>query len=209
VKKALLIVGSPGKEQSLSNSLGQYLLTSLAEKGVQSDKICVYANDFCSEDLLLKIQQASIIILAFPLYVDSLPYGLTETLEYLGENRDKIAKEKVLMAIVNCGFPEAEHNKTALAICHSFARAFGFSWAGGLSLGMGGALGRKPLNQLGGLVKKIKKALTLTAEALASDKPLPKEAIDLMARPLMPKWLYILGASFSFKSKARKHGVKV
>jgi len=42
-----------------------------------------------------------------------------------------------LAVISNCGFPEAQHNNVAIAICRRFALASGLEWAGGLALGDG------------------------------------------------------------------------
>ena len=59
-------------------------------------------------------------------------------------------RPQLFTAIANCGFPEALHNTTALAICEVFARQAGFEWAGSLSLGGGEAVNGQPLVQAGG-----------------------------------------------------------
>jgi hypothetical protein len=93
------------------------------------------------------VDAADIVILAFPLYVDGLPYLVTQAFEQIAAHR---ANETdvwlpLFLAIANCGFPEAAHNATALAICRQFADKAGFAWAGGLALGEGGAISGRSL----------------------------------------------------------------
>ena len=114
--------------------------------------------------------------------------------------------KKRLAAICNCGFPEAEHTDTALAMCRQFARETGIEWAGGLGLGGGGYIDGKDLNERGGTVKKVKRSLDITADALCQGKAVPKEAIKLMSERLMPVWLYLLVGGSGWKKRARKNG---
>ncbi len=111
------------------------------------------------------------------------------------------------MAIINAGFPEAAHNETALAICQNFARECGIKWGGGLSVGMGGLISGAPLEKLGGMVRKLTKALNLTAEAIIDDEVLPEEAIKMAATPFMPNWLYRLMGNIGWIMQAKKYGM--
>jgi hypothetical protein len=72
------------------------------------------------------------VSLAYPLYVDSLPAPVTEALERIAVYRPVTgrANGQRLVAVANCGFPEAEHNRAPLSICQQFARQAGFDWAG-------------------------------------------------------------------------------
>lgn len=65
------------------------------------------------------------------------------------------------MAIANCGFPEANQNRFALAICEQFALETGIQWVGGLALGMGGNISGKSFDKLGSMVANVKKSLDL------------------------------------------------
>jgi len=42
---------------------------------------------------------------------------------------------------------------------------------------------------------------------IASGRSISKEAFDLMAKPMMPVWLYLLGGNWGWKYKAKKNGV--
>ena len=73
-KKALLLIGSPKTKNSTSEALGNYLLQSLDKKGCECEKlhiISVLRNNV--QGLFNRVGDADIIILSFPLYVDSLP----------------------------------------------------------------------------------------------------------------------------------------
>ncbi len=113
---------------------------------------------------------------------------------------------KGLLAISNCGFPEAHQNVTALAICRQFAEETGMEWIGGLALGGGQSIDGR-LEKLGRLAGNLKKSLDLAAAALVAGKPLPEKAEALMAMPLMPKWFYLWMAKMRGRRTAIKNGV--
>ena len=112
------------------------------------------------------------------------------------------------MAILNCGFPEDFHNYTGLAIARQFAEEAGYVWMGGLALGMGGAIDGKPLADCGRMVRNVLKSLDLTAASLDRGEPIPSEAVDLMAKSFLPRWLYIAMGNWGWKKQAKKYGVR-
>lgn len=210
-KKALLLIGSPKVSESTSESFGRYLLDKMRERGVVTEAArissALKSDDGC-KSLISATDDADIIILAFPLYVDSLPYPVVRALEYVARHRKEIEPKNLrLLAIVNSGFPEARQNNTALAICRKFTEEAEIEWAGGLALGGGEAIAGEPLEKAGGKAKRIRKALQLTAHALSEDMPVPEEAVRLMARPFVPKWLYMWIGGWGWKRKAKKNGV--
>jgi len=154
VKKTLLLVGSPKYAGSSSESLGTYLLEQLSEKGIVTENI--HINQLLKktngeEELLNAVNNCGLLILSFPLYVDSLPSGTIKALEIIAQDRaqnrnvKENSKQQFMLAICQSGFPEAHQSNIALAICRCFAGEAGFTWAGGLALGGGGALIRKSL----------------------------------------------------------------
>ena len=209
---SLLLIGSP-RRRSTSESLGGYLLERLAEKGFETERLHLHRilkSKAVRDELLTATDRADLVILASPLYVDCLPYPVIEALETLAAHRQERQPRQGqrLLALLNCGFPEVEHNATALDICHQFAREAGFEWAGGLALGGGGAINGRPLAQVQGLARHAIRALELAAEALAQGQPVPPEAVALMAKPLVPTWLYVRAAHLNWKRAARKYGVQ-
>jgi len=222
-RRALLIVGSPKtKESSTSSVLGGYLLKRLKERGWETESLTLRASLNRPEgesELLSSVERAALILLVFPLYVDSLPYLVTKALAVIAAHRraDPEPSPQRLVAIVNSGFPETHQNAVALAICGKFAAQSGFAWAGGLALGGGGVIGGQPLTgakRSGPPVKHVIAALEMTAAALAEGLPVPAEAMKMIAKnpiPLIPfalwRWLYVRIGGKGFEQEAAKNGV--
>ncbi len=211
-KRALLLVGSPKTEKSVSHTLGQYLFQRMASRGVQTETVFLHKAARSPEAvsaLLQTIDAVDVITLAFPLYVDSLPAPVTRILEKVCEHCQAVppGRRPLFCAICNCGFPEAVHNTPALGICATFARQAGFTWGGGLSLGGGGMLSSRPLAEQGGRTTGIKNALTLAADALAQGSAIPREARELMSKPVIPAWAYRLMGGWGWRPAAKKYGV--
>jgi len=170
----------------------------------------ILKSDTAKSRLVSAVSEADLIILAFPLFVDCLPYPVISMLEHIAKNRQTIGdvKKRSLMCIVNCGFPEAHQNDTAIAICRQFAHEIGFSWAGGLALGAGEGIAGRDLSKVGWLSRNVVKSLDLAIEALAANKPISQRAVDLMAKPLMPRWLYLIGGNSRWKRESKERGVR-
>ena len=212
-RTALLLVGSakPAGESS-SEALGSYLLQRLAEHGIHTETHHVaraMRTEARTQELLQAVDRADLFILAFPLYVDSLPYMVIEALERIAAHRQAqpAPAPASFLAIANCGFPEVQHNDTALAICEQFAASAGLRWAGGLALGEGGAINGQPLAKAGGMVRNVVAALDLAAAALAAGEPVPAEAVALMARPFIPTRAYMLMGDVGWLAQARRNRV--
>jgi len=192
--------------------LGTYLLRELAERGVQTSFLHVHRvlrNPEGLSRLLHSCEQANLIVLSCPLYVDSLPAPVIRVMEAIAEQREGLRlAEKRFTVIVNCGFPEARHTEIALAICRRFARETGLRWEGGLGLGGGEAIAGRPLNHVGGLARNVKRSLQLAAASLAEGHPIPEKAKELIAKPLVPFWLYRWLGHWGWKRKAKRYGVE-
>lgn len=209
-QRALLLVGSP-KPRSTSASLGEHILGLLKQRGLLTETLHITSTLRSADGvqtILSALDDADIIVLACPVYVDSLPSPVVRTLELLARHRramDNPPRQR-LLAISNCGFPEARHNETALAQCRIFCRDSGIEWAGGLGLGGGGMISGLPLAERGRAVRNVVASLEIAARGLAENTPLPEEAVALMARPLIPVWLYIFIGHMGWKREARKFG---
>jgi multimeric flavodoxin WrbA len=207
-KGALLLIGSP-RAKSNSASLGGYLCDQLNKHGWEIETLrarAAVASPEKTEQLREAVDRADLVVVAFPLYVDSLPAPLIRAFEEMARERSgrEPTKRQRLVAIVNSGFPESSQSRTALDICRLFARETGFEWAGGLALGAGEMLGQKPLEEAGGVAQGIRTALETTATALAENRPVPREAVDQMAKPAIPGWLYVLAGNWGWRMQARK-----
>jgi len=217
--KALLIVGSPKGKASTSYNLGRGLLGRLEAGGIEAVETTVGAALKSSEErhrLYKAVDEADIIVVSFPLYVDQLPAPLIQTLELLADRKrgaqgatpwaGPLAQR--LVAIVQCGFPETSQTRPAVDIMRQFARETGFQWAGALAFGMGGAVGGRSLEKAGGMLRNVVRALDTAAASLLSGGLVPVEAEALAAKPLMARRLYHLAANWGFRSQLRKHGAR-
>ncbi len=212
IRRAALLVGSPRTKKSTSASLGGYLMEQLNARGVETETIQVYTSFNSAEQTRLtleKLDQVDLIVLAFPLYVDNLPAPVIAALEKIAAHRASVNMAQSFAAIANCGFPEAKHNDTALAICEQFAKETGMTWLDSLSLGGGeGLVHGVPLNEMDGRALPLKKSLELAATSLALGKPISQQARDIFAKPFIPNWLYKLFGGIGWKQQAKQYFVK-
>jgi hypothetical protein len=209
--KVLLLVGSPRGMASTSNSLGEHLLSRLEESGLALKKLALYpalADERKMSELLAAVDACHLLVLAFPLYVDHLPAPLIDLLRQVAERRQARQGEarQTMAAIVNCGFPETAHCRPAGEIMRLFAAQAGFRFLGCLALGMGGAIGNRPLAKAGFIVRHQLKGLGQAAGFLAEGKEIPAAVIELTGKPMMPRWFYNWVADRGWKSAAKKHG---
>ncbi len=209
-RRAVLLVGSPRTRKSTSNALGAYLMERLSAHGLETETIQVYTSLSNPEKmslLLEKVGASDLVVLAFPLYVDTLPAPVISLLEQIAARRSGQTSHNSFAALVNCGFPETSHCTNVLAVCTEFARQTGTEWKGGLALGAGeGMIHGTPLNELDGRVIPLKNALDLAAEALAGGRPIPAQAKELLAKPFIPAWLYRLMGVIGWRQQAKRWG---
>ena len=211
IKRAVLLVGSPRTTKSTSASLGGYLFEQLNASNIETQTVQIYTtinSQTRTDEMYKAIDNADLVVLAFPLYVDTLPAPVISALEKIAAHRQGKSSIR-FSAISNCGFPEAEHNATALAICEEFARETGLTWMGSLALGGGeGLVHGVPLNEMDGRAIPLKQALDIAAKALSNGQPIPQSARDLFAKPVIPNWAYKFFGGFGWKQRARQYGVQ-
>jgi multimeric flavodoxin WrbA len=210
-RKVALLVGSPRMAKSTSAALGGYLLEQLAGQSLATETHQIYQtiHDERKRDAMLDaIDSADLCILAFPLYIDSIPAPLLTLMRTIHERRAGSPSRGALMAIANCGFIESSQNESALGACSAFAKAAGFRWMGSITIGGGeGMVHGRPLAELGGPVTPYKKALDQVAEAIATGNPVPEEARKQLAKPFIPAWIYRFVGSRNWKKQARRNGI--
>ena len=118
-----------------------------------------------------------------------MPALATHALEIIPERRGEGGERKFFVAVCQGGHPEARQSEAALAVCRQFAEEAGFEWGGGLAFGGGSVIGGQPLESMSVMTKYPRRALDMTAEAIAHGQPVPDEAIETMAKLLLPTWL--------------------
>jgi hypothetical protein len=208
---ALLLIGSPKPGASASRSFGDAALGRLTARGAETRTGRVtpsFRSPETMDRLMTDIDWADLVLLSFPVYVDTLPAPVMRLLETwcrrAGDTERAARRPVRLAALVQCGFPEAQHCAAAIDVCEEFCRESGVGWAGALAFGCGGALsGRTP--ERSPLAKAVP-ALDQAAEALAAGRAIPEEARRVFGRQFAPAWAYTLFGGLGWWWIARKHG---
>ncbi len=201
--RILLLIGSPkGSEKSGSARLGRIAVDGLEERGWSSESIHLHAavkSEKGQRELFEAIDRANVVLLAAPLYVDSLPAPAIRALELIARHRGSGGAKRVprFVSIINCGFVEPSQNDTCQRILRRFADRAGFEWVTGVSLGGGGRI-----------PKRVREALKILVEALDLEILVPDEVERLTWKPSMPGWLYVIGGNVGWRRLADKNGVK-
>lgn len=196
-QRALLLLGSPKfTSPSTSGALGGYLMERLGEHGWETETLKLSARESRQGGwpaLISAVERADMVVLAFPLYIDTLPVLVTAALEALATHRRALGSRTrhVRLAVIsNNGFPEAQHNLPAVATCRRFAEESGIVWAGALAMGAGEAIsGGRPLyapNPTGLPTDHVARALQLAAEELAAGRPVSDEARATISQVPIP-----------------------
>jgi multimeric flavodoxin WrbA len=211
VETAALLVGSAkAKGTSASEHLARALARALERSGVACR--LHFATEFVHEGSALaaarSLAGADLFMLVTPLYVDSLPSLATRALELVERVRGGDHRNALFVPIVNCGFPEPEHTRTALRITRVFARAAGYTFAGALPLGGGGVVtAGRSLEEPKPPVSHVVRAIALAAPALAAGQTVPEAALESILDPPLPEFAYRAMGELGFRQDAHRHGV--
>jgi len=141
-----------------------------------------------SESLVEAARRADLLVLAAPVYWDSLPSLVLAGLAHLVDAKLG-AEAPALLPIVQCGFPEPAHTALAIEVAWRAAREAGWPWAGHLAMGGGGAT-QGEIDSTRGKLRHQVAALDAAAEALDAGDPVPASATEGFATPLIPGPLY-------------------
>ncbi len=205
---ALIVVGSPRPGGGTSGSLAADLSKGLSRYGLRCETVNVEQAVkliYERESTIEMLNKCRLLIFSFPTYTDAPPAIMMRLMEIIASRRadGSYTGQPDFVAIANGGFPEAAHNAVSLRICRCFAGQAGLNWLGGLSVPEGLAINGIPLEQLGRMALGVRKALALTSFALARRQPIPAQAIELMARPMIPPAVYSLLGRMGWPKKSR------
>ena len=212
-RRCLLVVGSPRGRKSTSYSVGHHLMAALRASGAEASELMLYEEARSDPSLSRVVERmgaVDLVVLSFPLYVDSLPSKVIWLMEVATESvaRDGLGGRS-LAVMVNSGFPEAHQMACAISSCRLFARDMGMSWEGALSLPAGPIVDGTPLPEAGGRARRQVRALDEVAKALAAGDPMPQAAADDYARMAIPRWLYYALANRTWAKRNRGKGIQV
>jgi len=202
-ERVTILVGSPkGTERSASAQLAKMAIEPLISAGWTSEWFHIHhalRSDDMWNELLSSIARADVVLLAAPLYVDSLPAPVIEVLYRLTQSEDTVRRDGLpqkLLSLLNCGFVEPQQNATAQSMVQLFSERMRFEWSGGISVGAGGMVN-----------KRVRRALTLAGEALRDDILIPDSVHALTSKPMMKPWLYVLGGNIMWRRQAKANGL--
>lgn len=205
-QRALLLSGSP-RRKGASAMLGAYLSARLTDLGLDVRRIHL-TGLLETEEGRAKLAKdaawAQLLVLCSPVYVDAPPAPVMRALEFLADSAGGEPAGRTFAALFTCGFPETAHTRISLDICELFARRSGFAWGGGLGVGGGSALYGKTLEARGNMTRSLRASLDQAALALARGQVVPASAVAQAAKPLMPRLLYVLMATWGMVDNARK-----
>jgi len=199
IETALILCGSPKREESASRELGAYLARRLEAAGVTTNVRSCGPRD----TLLGDVAAAELLVLSLPLYADGIPARMKEALMLIAASN---SGPKYCAALVQCGFLESAQNDTAIEMCRLFSRDAGFVWLGGLGRGAGGMLAGRPLEQAPRPMRATREALDRAAELLSRGEPFSPEVKEVFRTQPLPRWLYAGAANLGFLLQLIRNG---
>ena len=128
MSRALLLIGSPKRGTSASGAFADAVSSRLDSRDIQTrtERITpAFSAPERMRALLDAIAESDLVVLAFPVYVDSLPAPVLALLEawHAAVADGSIAANLParLAVLTLCGFPEASHCDVAIEVCRLFA----------------------------------------------------------------------------------------
>lgn len=210
IGRAVLLVGSPRANRSTSFVLGTYLIDKLKASGVITETFFIYRipeKSFEWEEMLKSTDNADLVILSFPLYIDTLPSKVIYLMEEWRKarlQRDRSVASH-FTAVVNCGFPEKVHCNNVISVSRLFSREIGAIWSNAVAVTGGRGLGKKPLEDWGNNTRNLIRGLDLAADSLLKGQVISSKSIKLMAKLKQPPWLYRLKGNRFWKKLEAKN----
>lgn len=197
--KIVFLDGSPKCKDSTS----QYLLKSLETRLIGCDILWHDAREYNIDTLADKILASDALVLAFPLYVDSIPSHLLLALTKLQPLLLASSCRTKVYTIVNCGFYDAVQNNIAVNMIRTWCDKSGLFWGQGISIGAGGMVQTAPIGK--GPCTSIGKNFDCFAANILG----LKSADSLYTAPNFPRFLYKTAAHIGWRSQAKKNGLKI
>lgn len=203
------INGSPKAKESVSGLLIEKMEEILAIKFDVAQAVQLTRPGKAPEtvsETIAGMLAADVLLLIFPLYVDSLPAPLIKLLTLM-EQAAKASSAPLpkVYAICNCGFYEANHTRLALKMVRHFALRAGLPWGYGVGVGCGGLAYAFNNNMAKSPAANLHAALCALGEAIRGNSTNTRE--DVFVTPKIPRFLYKLGGDMGWRQTAKTNGV--
>lgn len=199
--KIIMINGSPRRKDS--NSM--YLLDGLASRIKDKSDIKIFnmSNDDDKGMVAGTIDDNDIIVVAFPLYVDSIPSNMLGVLRDIELKISGKRKNVKVYAIVNNGFYDAAQNSIAVDMIWKWCERCRFEKGCAVAVGAGEMLRAAPLGH--GPSTNAGNALDKLADNIKNRN----FADSIFVEPNFPRPLYRFAAHVGWRKQAKKNGLKV
>lgn len=197
--KIIMLSGSPRPKKSTS----QYLLNYLFEKLHNHEVIMVsiLQEKECVDQIKKHLQDADIMVVAFPLYVDGIPGKLLRVMKEI--EMQALSTHCQLYIVVNNGFYEAKQNHIAIDMTWKWCEKCGIKKGYAIGVGAG------EMAQVAPLGVGPSKNLGLAMTQLVSDIESFKKRDTQWVEPCFPRCLYKIVAHSGWRRSIKKNGHKV
>lgn len=206
--RVVLWVGSAkAAGTSASEALGGALLRRLERWGWQATTVRsageIHLGRGACPTLLAALRDADLLVVAAPVYVDSLPSLVLRGLSLLVD--DPRARPLAVLPLIQCGFPEVEHTEHAVRVVRDAADEAGWDWAGQLVVGAGPVLLDQDLDT-DPRFAHLARALDEAAVQLDQGRCLSAGTEARFAAPLMPAGAYRTLGQLGWVAAALRNG---
>lgn len=205
--KITMINGSP----KAKNSASETLLSMLKEECGQEAGMIVWNKTQVQERELIEVLESDVLVIAFPLYIDSVPSHLLRCLmqaeEYVRlHGKRESAREKIrVYVLLNNGFFQGKQNIPAIEVMKHWADRCGFVFGQAAGVGGGGMISFiKAVPDGHGPKKNLSCALKKMAENIVQGKSGETLVFELN----YPAFAYKLQAEYGWRASAKKNGLK-
>jgi multimeric flavodoxin WrbA len=202
--KVVLINGSQKTGESNSGIILDWINNLIKEK----HEVEIYNSGISlfTDETFKNIVSKEVIILAFPLFLYSVP---SQTLKMLIELENTIKREQannlIMYTVINCGFYEGKQCNVAFKIIENWCEHSGVKFGGGIGQGAGEMLGKIkgiPLNK--GPFNNLARAL----QAMIEKMELKELFETIYLSPYFPRFMWKIMATRFWNDQARKNGLK-
>ena len=189
-----LINGSP----KLFSSNSEYFLDIISNDLDDFFKLDLKKDKY--DSIISNIKNSDVLVLAFPLYVDSPPSIVLNFLDYLYDERIDV-NNKSLYVIINCGFREGEQNITGLNIIKRWCEKKKILYKGSILIGAGEIVGKKQYKYI------CRKALKKLYEFRSLIKKKEQCSDSITTMDFLNNQTYCFLANYNWSKKGKKNGL--
>lgn len=198
--KISVINGSPKASGISSLIINQ--MEKLLDKSLKTYHAIKVAHMDTSSEIIADILDTDILLIVFPLFVDSLPSPLIELLTKLESTAHQNVTIPRIYTIVN-GALDVEQTALALEMIEHFTCRAGLSWGYGIGIGEGSLLYNAGEEWGNSLASDVYHALCDMVVAINQNQ----SRSNVYVSPKFPRFLYKAIANISFKIEAKRGGV--